>query len=280
MERRHLLGLMGAAAATSGLSLNKSAKAEGPLLDPKTREGLYTIHRKLRYSLDESLVYWYIEAVRFGLMDTEFTPFWNMHVGFLAKVKDADVGYTAKGLTAIFYSDLDTGKILETFTNPYTGEKIEINQPGLRRSSGVYGLDGNIRNRPQREGMRMTQLETLGPAMVIGDDVWCKDDGGVRLEPTGDAGQLIHINDWTTYHGSISEVSHPDVVSANATQTFNDINTWPSWLNMGDRPGNYVSRGVGRKSWARDGMPPIWQSIMADLYPTEFNDLEGYIDEA
>ncbi len=278
MNRRHVLSLMGAAPFAPALLSSHSAHADGHLLNPNDPDDLYTIHRKLRYGFDDRLVYWYINAVRYGLMDSQFTPFWNMHVGFLAIASDAEDGFTTKGLTAIFYTDLDSGKLLETFTNPYTEERIPVNQPGLRKSSGRYGKAGPIRNRPERPGMSMVEFEGIGPAWVIGDDVWCRDDGGFRAEPTTDEGSLLHINDWTTYHGTISEVSDTGVTSANATQTFNDINTWPVWLNMGDSPGNYVSRGFGRKSWSIDGMPSDWRGIVQDQYPEVYADIRGYIE--
>lgn len=277
MNRRHALNLLGAAPLVTALTPHGQAYADGHLLNPSNPEDLYTIHRKLRYSFDERLVYWYINSVRYGLVDTQFTPLWNMHVGFLAIAEDEQDGFRTNGLTAIFYTDLESGKLLETFTNPYTGEHISINQPGMRRATGRYNKEGSVRNRPERPGMTMTEFEGIGPAWVIGDDVWCRDDGGFRAEPTNGDLKLLHINDWTTYHGSISEVSDPDVTSANATQTFNDINTWPGWLNMGDFPGNYVSRGFGRKSWSMDGMPSDWRTIMQDLYPKEYADIKAYI---
>ncbi len=279
MKRRNVLKMMGVAPAVPALLSSYSAKADGHLLDPELPEDLYTIHRKLRYGFDDRLVYWYINAVRYGLMDSQFTPLWNMHVGFIAEATDAQDGFTTKGLTAIFYTDLESGQLLDTFTNPYTGERIPVNQPGMRKNTSRYSKTGPIRNRPERPGMTMAEFEGIGPAWVIGDDVWCRDDGGFRAEPTTDEGRLLHINDWTTYHGSISEVSSADVTSANATQTFNDINTWPSWLNMGDSPGNYISRGFGRKSWSIQGMPPTWRWIVSELYPKEYADIRGYIEE-
>ena len=129
-----------------------------------------------------------------------------------------------------------------------------------------------VAERAERPGMTMSQYGDIGPAWIVGDDVWCRGDTGFRGEPTTSDGRLVQVNDWSTYHGSIAEVADPDVKSANATQAFNDINTWPGWLNMGDQPDNYVSRGFGRKSWSMNGMPPEWSAIMRDRYPREFAD--------
>ncbi len=58
---------------------------------------------------------------------------------------------------------------------------------------------------------------------------------------------------------------------------FNDINTWPAWLEMGDQPGNYVSRGHGRKLHSGEGMPAQWLRFMNEKYPEESRDLVGAI---
>ena len=61
------------------------------------------------------------------------------------------------------------------------------------------------------------------------------------------------------------------------SMNFNDINTWPGWLEMGDQPGNYVSRGFGRKLSGGEGMPVAWRQFMQALYPEESRDLVGAI---
>lgn len=102
-------------------------------------------------------------------------------------------------------------------------------------------------------------------------------DTGFRAEPTNNKGHLTQVNDWSTFHGSFSEVANPKVKSANATQNFNDINTWAEWLKMDGHPGNYVSRGFGVKLRSMDGMPSEWTAIMRDRYPRELADARGYI---
>lgn len=285
MKRRTALGLIGTASmpiASSALGLGlrpAHANNHSKHLDPNSPEDLYTIFRKLNYTFDDRLVFWYIEAVRNGLVDSQFTPFWNMHVGFISSIKDLDENrYEVKTLRAIFYSDLGSGSLLETFDNPYTGEHVPVRQPQLRVATQTYNKAGIDSVRSPRPGMTMAEYGHIGPAWVIGDDVWCRGDTGFRAEPTGDEGRLLQVNDWETFHGSIREVSDPDVKSANATLTFNDINTWPGWLNMDHHPGNYVSRGFGRKNWSMDGMPDRWKRFMRAQHPDEYGDPRARID--
>lgn len=243
------------------------------LLDPTVQSDCAIIYRKLNYTYDDRLVFWYIQARRNGLVDSHFTPFWDMNVGFISSVRDVtDTEYEVKTLNAIFYTDIETGVLLDKFNNPYTGETIAIRPPRLSTGTRRYAVSGMISERAPRENYDMTEYGKIGPGWVINDDVWIQADTGFRAEPTTEDGRLSVVNDWFTYHGSISEVSDPDVKSAAATQAFNDINTWPAWLNMDGVAGNYVSRGFGRKVATVTDMPTVWQRLMKDIFPAAYAD--------
>ncbi len=283
MKRRDLLKSMAApvilGTPAALLSPGLSSAAASGLLDPNKPDDIYVIHRKLNYRLDNGLVFWYIQAVRNGLVNSQFTPFWKMDVGFIASVRDIDdMRYEVKTMSGIFYTDLKTGKLIDSFDNPYTGERIPVRQPTLSVSTRTHNRTG-LESRPPRPGVDMKEYGDIGPAWVIGDDVWCQADTGFRIEANEERPSPTQVNDWFTYHGSISEVSDPEVNSAEATQNFNDINTWPAWLNMEDHPGNYVSRGFGRKVSSMTAMPESWQTIMKKQYPREFADPQARIDE-
>lgn len=282
MRRRDALKGIGTAAfaATTGLSIHRPVRADGhALLSPDSPEDRAIIHRKLNYTYDDSLVVWYIQARRNGLVDSQFTPFWDMNVGFISTVADvAESEYEVKTLSAIFYTDIESGELLESFDNPFTGETVAIRPPRLGNSKRRFTVDGLDYERAPREGYRMEEYGDIGPAWVIGDDVWIQADTGFRAEPLTADGKMSQVNDWFTFHGSISEVSDPEVKSATAAQIFNDINTWPTWLNMGDHPGNYVSRGFGRKVAAMEDMPPVWQRLMKDIFPEAYADPRVFMD--
>ncbi len=283
MKRRTLIGGLGAL-ATSGFPTIIGAKRTqaATLLDPSKPEDLHLIHRKLNFTLDGRPVYWFIDAIRMGLKDYAFTPFWRMHVGIVYKVNDLDdYRYETKALVKIFYSDLETGKLLETWDNPYTGERRTVLQPTLATSSQIRGLTGEeAKNRLDTpENGPVSTNNRIGPAYVVNDDVWCNADLVVRAEPPNYLDMTIQVNDWMTYQGSISEVSDPDVMSAAATLNFNDVNTFNHpWIGMRDVTANSVSRGYGRKSHSLDGMPGPWKAFMADHHPDVLTDIDGAIE--
>ena len=141
MRRRNILGMIGALPLTASLIGRNRAWADGHV-DPNSVDGLYTIHRKLNYSFDDRVVFWYLRAIRYGLVDSAFTPFWDMHVGLISLAQDENDGFRTKTMSAIFYTDIESGELLENFDNPFTGERLPVRQPGLNRSSRLYNRRG------------------------------------------------------------------------------------------------------------------------------------------
>lgn len=275
MKRRETLKFLGAGIA--GLTTLNSQKSfsldTAPPLNVNSPEDLHYIHKKLAYSLDERLTYWYIRAVRYGFKDGVLTPFWNMHVGIIYKLKNiADHHYKVQAAMKIFYSDLETGEMLEWFNNPYTGERREVAQPGLALVTREHDLKGVVQpsfdiNSENKNGP-VTRNGNIGPAWVIGDDIWINGDVVYRAELPNDLGQLISVNDWSTYHGSMKQINDPDIMSADATHTFNDLNTFNhTWIGMEGIKAWSVSRGFGRKSQSIDDMPDKWKKFVSKTNP-------------
>ncbi len=279
MKRRTVLGGLMAAALAPAAVASTGVRAALDL-NPDDPDDVLLILRKLAHTTGDKPIFWWIRSLRQGLVDTRFTPFWHQHGGAIFSVRDRDdgEGYDATVLMLSFNLDPVTGEPIETFKNPYTNEDVEVKPFGGREPIRVtYKAGGGetaMRGAP--DGYALDSRIPVGPAWIEGDDVWVRTDNVFRMEPEDRSrGGLVQVNDWSTYHGSLADVADPDVESAPATWAFNDINTWPSWLGMDDRPGNYVTRGIGRKVFSIDDMPRIWKDMMAEKYPDILNDPEG-----
>jgi len=279
INRRNSLGLIGAGllANACGASSSPISKTKPLQLDPNVPEDLYYMHRKLAYSLDENqLTYWNIEALRMGMRDGILTPFWKLHVGIVYKCTDLGPHrYENKAILKIFYTDLETGKLLESFDNPYTGKTHEAQQPRLFKTTRIFGMNGVEHDDKDDDIFRD---DRLGPVRIIGDDIWLNADSILRSEPPNRRNKLVQVNDWSTYLGSMRDVTNPDLMSAPATHTFNDLNTFnSSWSGMDDVENIYsISRGFGRKSHSPDALPEIWKNFVRDTHPELLTDRPGF----
>ena len=263
------LGLIGAAAAAP-LMRAPSARAELLDLDPSNPLHTLMITRKLAHAMDDSIVFWWAQLSRMGMVDKIATPLWNVHVGALLKTRDIDETTT---ISMVFYTDIETGEYLRTFKNPYTGQQVEVNYFPARPAKGIVSIDESASERPARPGFKRTIIHPLGPALIENDDVWVRNDSIFRTEPlTPQAGLPFRGNDWSTYHGSVTDVANAEIKNAPATWHFNDILSWPPWLGMGDRPGDFVSRGFGRKVSSFHSMPQRLQELIEDRHPDIYKD--------
>lgn len=276
MKRRTAIGLIGAAAAAPALR-TQPAHAAQLELDTANPEHTLMITRKLAHTMDDSTVFWWAKLRRMVVVDKIVTPMWNVWVSAILNTRDIDDrgGYETTAISMVFYTDLETGEYLRQFDNPFTGKTVDIGYFPARPSKRISTLDGPKAG-PERPGYRVTASHPLGPAMIEGNDVWVRDDDSTQMEPmTPDAGPPFRVNDWSTYHGALSDVANPDVANAPATWHFNDILSFPPWLGMSDMPGDFVSRGFGRKVGDFGGMPEELQALIKMRHPDVFGDPAG-----
>ena len=281
MKRRTVLGLIASAAAAPLARVASAAPAEMLELDPSNPAHTLMITRKLAHSMDDGIVYWWAKLLRTAVLDKIVTPLWNVHVAAALKTRDVTehTAYETTAISMVFYTDLQTGQYMETFNNPFTGQEVEIGYFPATPSKRVASIDETPEERPGREGFKRINIHPLGPALIEGDDVWVRDDDVFRSEPlTPEAGLPFRGNDWSTYHGSLAQVANPEVLNAPATWHFNDILSYPPWLGMGDRPGDFVSRGFGRKVSSFQEMPAHLQEFIKMRHPDIYADPAGALE--
>lgn len=278
MQRRQFLCKVSGATLAMPIMSFAGCKAWVPpalSMDVNNPEDLHIMHRKLVYTMDDRLVYWNIDATRMGFKDGILTPFWRVHAGIIYKLRTmAPFRYEVQALLKVFYTDLETGELLQIFDNPYTGQKHNVVQPGLFHSKRIFGLRGVEKVERKRDPSeppagRIYTNDAIGPAWVNGDDVWLNADSIRRENVPNHYGHLLQINDWNTYHGSLAELSNPHITSASATHNFNDINTFNSpWMGMRNVENAWsISRGFGRKSHSVSDMPEKWKALVAQTNP-------------
>jgi hypothetical protein len=278
LRRRPVLqGILAAGAAsivpaTAAVTSASSASANIALdlKDPAVQSHVF---QKLGYSLDGQLGFWHLQATRYGLVGAELFPFWEMHIGSFFTVRDLPGGgYEVSRMGIIFYTDIDTGEYMRRFKNPFTGKTVDVQYgvPKVKKYAPPKPMraayDPIEGQEPPPEGaLGLIRTGSLGSAWIQGDNIWIQQDHLLISPHLGE--KPIRYNDLTTYFGPLSDVLDPSVKMARAGHAFSDINNWPAWLEMGDAPGEYYSRGIGYKSFSYDEMPETWRKLAEREYP-------------
>ena len=200
-----------------------------------------------------------------------------MHIGRFFTTHDLEDGtYELTQTSLTYYTDLATGAYLRQFQNPLTGKRVEIQYgtPKARRYAAPEPVAAHyegieVRGDEPAGGRKpaLATVGTLGPAWMQGDNIWIQQDHQLEYPSPAQPGVQAHVNDLTTYFGLLSEVADPSVKMPRAGHAFTDINDWPAWLEMGDQPGAYYSRGIGFKAASFEEMPAVWKTLALQYNP-------------
>ena len=271
-RRPVLQGMFASGTASLFAAAPPAAAAASKLrpIDVNSKEDQAFIFRKLGYSMDEKLGFWQLTATRYGLVGAELIPFWQMNLGRFFTVHDLPGGsYEVTQNGVAFYTDLQTGELLRTFKNPITKKTIEIQyaEPTPRRFAPPEAVKSTYELMGGTPPSGRNGTGTVGPAWIQGDHVWIQQDHLMVAPSTGPVNNRSRISDLTTYFGSLRDIADPSIAMPPAGHAFTDINDWPTWLEMGDHPGEYYSRGIGFKSFSFDQMPGLWKKLLLQHYP-------------
>jgi hypothetical protein len=272
IARRGVMRAAGGWLAASALPGHASAAPAG--FDPNSAADRALAFRKLAWSMDDRVTYSWLRGRRYGLHQGKLYPFWDMVVGTMFRVLDHGEGrYDVTSIGASFYTDVQTGRKIEVFDNPLTGKRIKIGFFPPVPQTISYGPAGRI-DTPKGVLAGLARTVDIGPAWVEGGDVFVIGDtmlhGALNDHP-------VHVNDLDSFAGSLRDVL--DVAQKNppARMIFNDLNTWPPWLEMGDIDGTYFSRAIGKKVFALQDMPALWQAEMTRKLPQIERDPAGLL---
>jgi hypothetical protein len=239
--------------AVPGLShgideIESSAKPD--LTDPQQ---LLLAFMRLGASLDDRLVIWWMDGVRYGVVDAKAEALFGMKVGMFHRFfRQADGDYKLAMFELTYYTDLASGELLEEFRNPYTGETNRVSHvrlgPEIRRQTS-HGL--------ANPGSPMVQdyRSSLGPAMINGDQLWIPTSVQATIKFPKPTAPEILLNIYTTVQGRLSDAVNPDLLSAPATLAFQNVLKWEPFMRMGDRPGHMMSQASGAKLHSIDELP-------------------------
>ena len=261
ISRRRFSGLMSAALGTMFVP----AYAESALTSP---DDILHALIKLRGTLDDRLVMWWMKGMRYGVVNDSITPLYGMKTGgFQLYQQLADGRHSMTMLELIFFTDLETDKPLAQFANPYSGKLVDIPEQRLGPYT-VYHTTQGVEI-PPNPAFGTFELRTqLGPVVVEGDDVWIRDDSFVDVDSDQPMMGEHTYNEFVTYHGSLKDIENPELTSAPASVAFQSVTSWREWMGAEGIGGHTTARAAGRKCFSLDEFPDDYLQILNDRYPT------------
>ena len=270
LNRRDAM-LWAAGAALSGMALPRAASAAAPRgFDPgDPSDNLHGLAKVMGDLIGEpnwmigegriyALVHGEMPVPLFGVSGLRYVKFVREGDGFRMSVRDWG-----------FFTDLDTGAVLESYRNPYTGE---TNTPApllTRLSSWIMGPGGQHMEGYTGEAWLMDRPLLL-PWSFSGEDA------AVTLELLVKYGHGGYGAEWINMLARTSDVVDADVTSADMRYSWGGYSPWARWMNMGDRPGRTFWNSTGRKTASLDYLAPEVRSVYDRYFPGSLENPETY----
>ncbi|MDJ0928292.1 MAG: DUF1838 family protein [Gammaproteobacteria bacterium] len=240
-SRRQFLSIMAAAGFGSLLPLPGAASLRRTL-DYNDPEDALTAMVKMRGSLvAEDVPHWYygtMYAVLPGKSPQPLVNFEGSEIDYYEKQPDGS--YHAYGATVSFFRDRETGKRLETFTNPWTGERHAVRANSISmKAHYIYAVNGFKRSDDERPLPETPQIQNLLGWRESGDHVWLTMRRAYPAGTPAGEHQLVR--------GSLAELHDPDTNKVYTTAAPTFVSPYFSWLGMGDLGGHALWVGPAIK---------------------------------
>jgi len=250
--------LLGAAAAgmaaTAVPGVSKAANMPLRLDDPAWNRDTFA---RLQGNLDFGKVkYGSYEGTVCGVRDNEIVrPLMGFEGFSCARLIDNGDGSYQKVLRElVYYKDLQTGEVLETYLNPYTNEEVRV-VPVANDPFNVV-IEKYYPKGPSYGGLRKQDAERkpmILPFRVISDetvalasDIHLYYPSALQPDewPRESSGKMVRVSEMFRYVIPRADLEDPTKTSIEYTGSWSRITPWLPWMLMGQAPGHIFYVGT------------------------------------
>lgn len=262
ISRRQSLGLLAGMAAASATG-TRAADAGWTSSD----EGLLRALMKLRAALDDRITLEWFKGVVYGVVDSAMTPLFTVNAVAFAFYRQTEAGdFRGRRIEVTYHGDLERDLLIESFVNPYTGQRLEVPTSRTPLQDAVIGRNGLVP--PERIGPLRVEAETkLGPGIVNGERCWVRLDTRSTLFADGVDAPVTVYGESMSYAGNSRDVVDSAVLCAPCQISYTNTMSWRPWLQMADRPGHTMTVASGEKVESLDAVPADLRRFVRERHP-------------
>jgi len=258
MSRRLFVAAAGMAALPTVVGCAPSLDKTGsrPLPDlTQPQENLEGMLR-MQASLREEDVPWWFDGTIYGIVGEDapepLVRFEGWEIYWVRPLDDAT--YELTGHTVTFFYDLVTGRMLDSFDNPYTGKRNTV-QASVQGGGAGYGFNYS------RDGVRPTRFLDKMPDQplilrwsMVRDTIW------MHSETAYPPGMKQPRKQRQTMFARREDFTDREQLNIPASFSSTVFENWPKWMDMGDRPGHVIWHAAGAKIGSMDDLPTEFRS--------------------
>ena len=248
------------------LAVPALARKGGGTLDLSNDRDFLQAITKMRGSTTDELVMGFVIGRYYGIVDDRATPLFGVLAGTFSQYRQIDEdAYRGRALEVAYFTDINSGELIETFEVPYTGETVEVPQTRMGPSTFKITARGLEVEQAAGEARGMELHHRFRPAVAVNDQVWITEEIQASVAPPGR--KAFVYNEMSSYQANRRDLEDPDQSSVRCSVQFHSIISWRPWLKMGDHPGHLTGRGGGRHVKAFSELPVRYQQLTKIHHP-------------
>lgn len=224
----------------------------GPTFDLTTGRGNVDAYLKLTSNLDmESTHFGWIDGYVMGVAPggavKDICGFRGIGCNRLLPYEGPEYGYRRVLREIVFYTDLETGEILEEIENPYTNETVRVvpvaNDPFNAIFKEVWpdppsygGL--NTEKREPRPFLLNWQQIGQHSMMEIHVHLYYPNALDPKVWVRESSGPMNRVTETFNYTFSMDDLQNPELTTVPSTGVWTRVTPWLPWMLMGQAPGH------------------------------------------
>jgi hypothetical protein len=284
MNRRTLLHGFGLAALLEAPLLAAAPETRGALpndnLDLATAAGTVTALAKLTATLDPDGYKhgWYrgvLMAVVPGQQVRELVGVFGMSSQRLLHAPERG-GFQLLQKECGFFTDLQSGEVLERWRNPYTEEVVEpflIANPAVNRWILPVVQDERFYERVGDEAAAgvpfVLPWQRVGNRVLLEQRMhyWARNPLDPTIWKRESSGPEIQISDMISYHARWDELADPHRPSVDYSGHWVHVRPWQPWMLMADHPGHLLYSAMTASAATTADLPPDILAVVRERLP-------------
>jgi len=247
---------LGAAAAMTATSVSAGGHATVPMRmkDPEWNRDAFA---RLQGNLDFGKVkYGSYSGTVCGVREDEAVRPLMGFEGFSATrlVDNGDGSYQKLLRETVYYKDLQTGEVLETFLNPYTNEEVRVvpvtNDPFNIVIEKYYpkgpSYGGLRKTEEERRPMLLPWQITKPDTVTLSTDIHLYYPSALQPDewPRESAGKFVRVSEMFRYIIARADLEDTSKTSIEFSGSWTRITPWLPWMLMGQAPGHAFYLGI------------------------------------
>lgn len=277
-SRRAFCSSLVAGAGLLGIGLVPALAQEPKQLNLDQDADLLRALIKMRGSLGPELVIGWLQAKRFAVSGSRVEPLCGVLAATFYRFRQvSEELFEARALEVTYYTNYDTGELLETLVMPFSGRQVSV--PTHRFGPTTTRFAVRLQEKEDFEPAPGTNQGQFAPAASVlmsksiaverirNDELHLRHEEYGRVYPRDAQVPSQFYKESTIWMAPVSEVLDASRSSVATRVAYSAMTSWRPWMEMTDVPGFTTSNGFGGKASSLEDLPDDYLRFTAMRHP-------------